>query len=73
VIALVSVGQGVAVVPESVVGHIGLPNVIYRPIEGCEARSWLSLIYRRFEKSPVVAGYIAKVKRDFRTVEPAAR
>ena len=73
VIALVSLGQGVAVVPESVVGHISLPNVIYRPIEGCEARSWLSLIYRRFEKSPVVAGYITKVKRDFRTVEPAAR
>lgn len=72
VIALVSLGQGVAVVPESVVGHISLPNVIYRPIEGCAATSWLSLIHRRFEKSPVVARYIAKVKHDFRTFTPAA-
>jgi len=63
VIALVSLRQGVAVVPESVVGHISLPNVIYRPIEGCEAQSWLSLIYRRFEKSAVVMRYIDQVKR----------
>ena len=63
VIALVSLRQGVAVVPESVVGHISLPNVIYRPIEGCEAQSWLSLIYRRFEKSAAVTRYIEQVKR----------
>jgi len=63
VIALVSLRQGVAVEPESVVGHISLPNVIYRPIEGCEAQSWLSLIYRRFEKSAVVMRYIDQVKR----------
>ena len=63
VIALVSLRQGVAVVPESVVGHISLPNVIDRPIEGCEAQSWLSLIYRRFEKSAVVTRYIEQVKR----------
>lgn len=50
VIALVSLGQGVAVVPESVVGHVSLPNVVYRSIEGSEASSWLSLIYRRFER-----------------------
>jgi DNA-binding transcriptional LysR family regulator len=44
VIALVSLGQGVAVVPESVVGHVGLPGVVYRRIEGCEASSWLSMV-----------------------------
>ncbi|NVZ31733.1 LysR family transcriptional regulator [Pseudomonas sp. A4002] len=62
VIALVSLGQGVAVVPESVVGHVSLPNVVYRSIEGSEASSWLSLIYRRFEKAPAVARYIEQVK-----------
>lgn len=67
VIALVSLRQGVAVVPASVVGHISLTNVLYRPIEGCEAQSWLSLIYRRFEKSAVVTRYIEQVKRDART------
>ncbi|MBK5417616.1 LysR family transcriptional regulator [Pseudomonas sp. TH31] len=62
VIALVSLGQGVAVVPESVVGHVGLPGVVYRRIEGCEASSWLSMVYRRFERSAVVARYIEQVK-----------
>jgi DNA-binding transcriptional LysR family regulator len=62
VIALVSLGQGVAVVPESVVGHVGLPGVLYRKISGCEATSWLSLIYRRFEKSAAVVRYIEQVK-----------
>lgn len=67
VIALVSLGQGVAVVPESVVGHLRLPNVIYRQISGFDAASWLSLIHRRFEKSPAVARYIAKVRADVRS------
>lgn len=62
VIALVSLGQGVAVVPESVVGHVGLPGVVYRSIKGCEASSWLSLVYRRFEKSAAVVRYIERVK-----------
>lgn len=62
VLALVSLAQGVAVVPASVVGHIGLPGVLYRAIDGCEASSWLSLVYRRFEKSPAVARYIEALK-----------
>ncbi|MNF91513.1 Hca operon transcriptional activator [compost metagenome] len=62
VLALVSLGQGVAVVPESVVGHVGLPGVVYRSIKGCEASSWLSLVYRRFEKSAAVVRYIERVK-----------
>ena len=71
VIALVSLRQGVAVVPASVVGHISLPSVIYRPIDGCEVTSWLSLIHRRFEKSAVVARYIEHAKHDFRVNEAA--
>jgi DNA-binding transcriptional LysR family regulator len=63
VIALVSLGQGVAVVPESVVGHVGLPGVVYRTIKGCAATSWLSLIYRRFEKSAAVLRYIEQSRK----------
>lgn len=63
VIALVSLGQGVAVVPESVVGHVSLPNVLYRQIQDCEASSWLALVHRRFEKSPAVNRYIEHVKK----------
>ncbi|RQO54506.1 LysR family transcriptional regulator [Pseudomonas sp. KBW05] len=62
VLALVSLGQGVAVVPASVVGHVTLPNVLYRPIQGNDASSWLSLIHRRFEKAPAVARFIQQVK-----------
>jgi DNA-binding transcriptional LysR family regulator len=68
VIALVSLGQGVAVVPESVVGHVSLPNVIYRQINDCDASSWLALIHRRFEKSPAVLRYVEWIKRS----QPAA-
>jgi DNA-binding transcriptional LysR family regulator len=62
VIALVSLGQGVAVVPESVVDHIKLPNVVYRRIQDCQPSSFLSLVYRRFEKAPAVARFIEHVK-----------
>jgi DNA-binding transcriptional LysR family regulator len=62
VVALVSLGQGVAVVPESVVGNIRMPNVLYRQISGFDAASWLSLIHRRFEKSPAVAHYIDRAR-----------
>ncbi|MNY68584.1 LysR substrate binding domain protein [compost metagenome] len=60
---MVSLGQGVAVVPESVVGHVSLPNVVYRQIKDCNASSWLALIHRRFEKSPAVNRYIERVKK----------
>ena len=62
VLALVSLGQGVAVVPASVVGHVTLPNVLYRAIQGSDASSWLSLIHRRFEKAPAVARFIQQGK-----------
>jgi len=66
VLALVSLGQGVAVVPESVVGHIGLPNVLYRPIKDGDASSRLSLIHRRFEQAPAVVRYLEQIKREYR-------
>ncbi|MFK3971758.1 LysR family transcriptional regulator [Pseudomonas sp. NPDC087358] len=62
VIALVSLGQGVAVVPESVVDHIKLPNVLYRRIDDCQPTSYLSLIHRRYEKAPAVTRFIEHVK-----------
>lgn len=62
VIALVSLGRGIAIVPESVVRRVQLPQVNYRPLADCRPRSWLSLLHRRFEKSPVVRRYIEQVK-----------
>ncbi|MBB4866322.1 DNA-binding transcriptional LysR family regulator [Pseudomonas nitritireducens] len=62
VIALVSLGRGIAVVPESVVRRVQLPQVNYRPLADCNPRSWLSLLHRRFEKSPLVQRYIEQVR-----------
>jgi len=62
VVALVSLGQGVAVVPESVVDHVRLPNVLYRRIDDCQPTSSLSLIHRRYEKAPAVTRFIEHVK-----------
>ncbi|WP_448681630.1 LysR family transcriptional regulator [Pseudomonas nicosulfuronedens] len=62
VIALVSLGRGIAIVPESVVRRVTLPQVNYRPLADCAPRSWLSLLHRRFEKSPVVRRYIEQAR-----------
>ncbi|WP_043201411.1 LysR family transcriptional regulator [Pseudomonas putida] len=61
VITLVSLGQGIAVVPESVVQRINLPQVNYRRVVDCQASSWLSLVHRRFEKAPAVMRYLQSV------------
>jgi len=58
VLALVSLGQGVAVVPQSLVGSVALPGVVYRPLKDCTAVSWLALIHRRFERAAAVRNYI---------------
>lgn len=58
VLALVSLGQGVAVVPESLVGRVALPGVEYRPLKEGTAQSWLALIHRRFEQAAAVRHYI---------------
>jgi len=62
VLTLVSLGQGIAVVPESVVQRISLPQVNYRRIVDCHASSWLSLIHRRFDKAPTAMKYIEMIK-----------
>ncbi len=72
VVALVSLGQGVAVVPQSIVERIQLPNVQYRPIHDCQPRSYLSLIYRRYEKAAAVARFIEHVKRGAASVQSRA-
>lgn len=62
VITLVSLGQGVALVPESVLRHISLPQVSYRRIVDSQARSCLTVLHRRFEKAPAVMRYIEALR-----------
>lgn len=61
VIALVSMGAGVAIVPSSVIGRIDMPGVVYREIEGKHITTTIALACRRHEKSPVVRAFIKQL------------
>ncbi|WP_422965697.1 LysR family transcriptional regulator [Undibacterium sp. TJN25] len=62
VITLVSLGQGVAIVPASVVDRIRMPGVVFREIAGKEIPSEIAIVSRRHEKSPVVRAFIRQTK-----------
>ncbi|MCA1325071.1 LysR substrate-binding domain-containing protein [Herbaspirillum sp. alder98] len=63
VLAEVSLGAGVAVVPGVVTGVIDLPNVIYRPMAGAAIGSEVAAVFRRYERSPVVKNMIAAIRK----------
>ena len=63
VITLVSLGQGVAVVPASVMEKIDMPGVRYRRLAGKPIPSTIALASRRHEKSPVVNAFLAQLRR----------
>jgi DNA-binding transcriptional LysR family regulator len=63
VLAEVSLGAGVAVVPGVVTGVLDLPNVVYRPLAGAAIGSEVAAVFRRFERSPVVRNMIAAIRK----------
>lgn len=60
--SLVSVGLGVALVPQSL-QCIQLPNVVYRPLDGWVSRAELAVAYRRGDPSMAVRHFIALVRK----------
>jgi len=62
VITLVSLGQGVAIVPASVMQRVHMPGVVYRQIEGKSIPGEIALASRRHEKSPVVRAFLKQLK-----------
>lgn len=62
VITLVSLGQGVAIVPSSVVERVHMPGVVYRPIGGKAIAGEIALVSRRHEKSPVVRAFLKQLR-----------
>ena len=62
IVSMVSVGLGVALVPQSV-QCIQLPNVVYRPIAGAAPKAELALAYRRNDGSAAVRHFIAMVRK----------
>jgi DNA-binding transcriptional LysR family regulator len=59
VLALVSLGQGVSVVPSPAQDCIRLPSLVFRPLPDCDATSHLALLSRRHEKSPATRNFMA--------------
>lgn len=62
VITLVSLGQGMAIVPQSVMQRVHMPGVVYRQIEGKSIPGAIALASRRHEKSPVVRAFLKQLK-----------
>jgi DNA-binding transcriptional LysR family regulator len=63
VLAEVSVGAGVAVVPGVLTGVVDLPNVVYRPLAGAVIGSEVAAVFRRFERSPAVKNMVAAIRK----------
>jgi DNA-binding transcriptional LysR family regulator len=63
VLAQVSLGAGVAVVPGVLAGAVSLPNVVFRPLAGEPVVSEVAAVYRRQERSPAVRNLVAQLLR----------
>jgi DNA-binding transcriptional LysR family regulator len=61
VITLVSLGEGVAVVPASVLDRVCMPGVVYREISGKPTQTGIAVTFRRHEKSPAVRAFIKQI------------
>jgi DNA-binding transcriptional LysR family regulator len=58
VLACVSLGDTVAVVPRAVCDCIKLPGVLYRPLDGKPVRSEIAIAFRRHERSQAVRAFL---------------
>ncbi|TDG02695.1 hypothetical protein E1N52_38500 [Paraburkholderia guartelaensis] len=58
VVASVSLGNRVAIVPGSLCACVTLPGVVYRPLSGKPIPSEIALLYRRHERSCAVRAFL---------------
>jgi len=63
VLAQVSLGAGVAVVPGVLAEAVNLPGVVFRPLAGAPVVSEVAAVYRRQEHSPAVRQLVAQMLR----------
>jgi DNA-binding transcriptional LysR family regulator len=59
VLAHVSLGGDVAIVPRSLAQSVSVPGVEYREVAGKPVPSEVAMVYRRFEKAPAVEAYLS--------------
>lgn len=58
VLASVSLGDAVAVVPRALCDCVSLPGVVYRPLAGKPVSTEIVLLYRKHERSNVVRAFL---------------
>ncbi|MDQ7978359.1 LysR substrate-binding domain-containing protein [Paraburkholderia sp. SARCC-3016] len=63
VLADVSLGVGVAIVPNVLTKAVEVPNVAYREIAGGPIPSEVAAVFRRFERAPAVKSLIDQIAR----------
>lgn len=70
VMTLVSLGAGIAIVPNSVLRAVHLPRVTYREISGPPILSEIAAAFRLSEAAPATLAFIAQLRAFARTVPP---
>ena len=68
VISLVSLGQGVALVPEAL-ARVGLPRLVFRPLMGEHPRSEMLAMWRSTPANPLVQALLAHLQRAAQELE----
>jgi DNA-binding transcriptional LysR family regulator len=61
VVTQVSVGAGVAVVPNVLIRVVNLPNVVFKTLAGAPIVSEVAAVFRKFEHSPATKRLIAQI------------
>ena len=63
VLASVSLGGNVSIVPATLADCLVLPGIAYRPITGKPVMSEIALAHRRYERAPAVRAFLKHAKR----------
>ncbi|VVD95472.1 LysR family transcriptional regulator [Pandoraea aquatica] len=61
VLTAVALGEGVAIVPDVLVGATAIPGVVFKPLAGPPIHSEISAVFRSFEPSLAVSKLIAQI------------
>jgi len=61
VVTQVSVGAGVAVVPNVLTRVVNVPNVVFKTLAGAPIMSEVAAVFRKFEHSPATKTLIAQI------------
>ncbi|RVT96623.1 LysR family transcriptional regulator [Rhodovarius crocodyli] len=63
VTALVGLGLGIAVVPDSLCRSLNLPGVVYRPLKGAAVMAEIAAAFRRSEPAPATRALIHQIRK----------